>query len=54
MTTLQEIFIDINGANRSVTVSAKAEDDAGRIVLINFLDNGALYALPAGAEAGRS
>lgn len=51
MTTLQEIFIDINGANRSVTVSAKAEDDAGRIVLINFLDNGALYALPAGAEA---
>lgn len=51
MTTLQEIFIDINGANRSVTVSAKAEDDAGRIVLINFLDNGALYALPAGADA---
>lgn len=51
MTTLQEIFIDINGANRYVTVSAKAEDDAGRIVLINFLDNGALYALPAGAEA---
>lgn len=51
MTTLQEIFIDINGANRYVTVSAKAEDDAGRIVLINLLDNGALYALPAGAEA---
>lgn len=51
MTTLQEIFVDINGANRYVTVSAKAEDDAGRIVLINFLDNGALYALPAGAEA---
>lgn len=51
MTTLQEIFIDINGANRYVTVSAKAEDDAGRIVLINILDNGALYALPAGAEA---
>ena len=51
MTTLQEIFIDINGANRYVTVSAKAEDDAGRIVLINLLDNGALYALPASAEA---
>ena len=51
MTTLQEIFIDINGANRYVTVSAKAEDDAGRIVLINILDNGALYALPAGTEA---
>lgn len=51
MTTLQEIFIDINGANRYVTVSAKAEDDAGRIVLINILDNGALYALPASAEA---
>lgn len=51
MTTLQEIFVDINGANRYVTVSAKAEDDAGRIVLINFLDNGALYALPASAEA---
>lgn len=51
MTTLQEIFIDINGANRYVTVSAKAEDDAGRIVLINLLDNGALYALPADAEA---
>lgn len=51
MTTLQEIFVDINGANRYVTVSAKAEDDAGRIVLINLLDNGALYALPAGAEA---
>ena len=51
MTTLQEIFIDINGANRYVTVSAKAEDDAGRIILINLLDNGALYALPAGAEA---
>lgn len=51
MTTLQEIFIDINGANRYVTVSAKAEDDAGRIVLINILDNGALYALPADAEA---
>lgn len=51
MTTLQEIFIDINGANRYVTVSAKAEDDAGRVVLINILDNGALYALPAGAEA---
>lgn len=51
MTTLQEIFIDINGANRYVTVSAKAEDDAGRIILINFLDNGALYALPADAEA---
>lgn len=51
MTTLQEIFIDINGANRYVTVSAKAEDDAGRVVLINLLDNGALYALPAGAEA---
>ena len=28
MTTLQEIFVDINGANRYVTVSAKAEDDA--------------------------
>ena len=51
MTTLQEIFVDINGANRYVTVSAKAEDDAGRIVLINLLDNGALYALPASAEA---
>lgn len=51
MTTLQEIFVDINGANRYVTVSAKAEDDAGRIVLISLLDNGALYALPAGAEA---
>lgn len=51
MTTLQEIFIDINGANRYVTVSAKAEDDAGRVVLINLLDNGELYALPAGAEA---
>ena len=51
MTTLQEIFIDINGANRYVTVSAKAEDDAGRVVLINLLDNGALYALPAGSEA---
>lgn len=51
MTTLQEIFIDINGANRYVTVSAKAEDDAGRIIQINLLDNGALYALPAGAEA---
>ena len=51
MTTLQEIFIDINGANRYVTVSAKAEDDAGRIILINLMDNGALYALPAGAEA---
>lgn len=51
MTTLQEIFIDINGANRYVTVSAKAEDDAGRIVLINLLDNGALFALPADAEA---
>ena len=51
MTTMQEIFIDINGANRYVTVSAKAEDDAGRVVLINLLDNGALYALPAGAEA---
>lgn len=51
MTTLQEIFVDINGANRYVTVSAKAEDDAGRIVLINLLDNGALYALPGGAEA---
>lgn len=51
MTTLQEIFIDINGANRYVTVSAKTEDDAGRVVLINLLDNGALYALPAGAEA---
>lgn len=51
MTTLQEIFIDINGANRYVTVSAKAEDDAGRVVLIKLLDNGALYALPADAEA---
>lgn len=51
MTTLQEIFIDINGANRYVTVSAKAEDDAGRIILINLLDNGALYALPADAES---
>lgn len=51
MTTLQEIFIDINGANRYVTVSAKTEDDAGRVVLINILDNGELYALPAGAEA---
>lgn len=51
MTTLQEIFIDINGANRYVTVSAKAEDDAGRVVLINLLDNGELYALPVGAEA---
>lgn len=51
MTTLQEIFIDINGANRYVTVSAKAEDDAGRIILINLLDNGALYALPADAKA---
>lgn len=51
MTTLQEIFIDINGANRYVTVSAKAEDDAGRVVLISLLDNGELYALPAGAEA---
>lgn len=51
MTTLQEIFIDINGANRYVTVSAKAEDDAGRVVLINLLNNGALYALPADAEA---
>lgn len=51
MTTLQEIFVDINGANRYVTVSAKAEDDAGRIVLINLLDNGELYALPADAEA---
>lgn len=51
MTTLQEIFIDINGANRYVTVSAKTEDDAGRIILINLLDNGALYALPADAEA---
>lgn len=51
MTTLQEIFVDINGANRYVTVSAKAEDDAGRVVLINLLDNGALYALPAGTEA---
>lgn len=51
MTTLQEIFIDINGANRYVTVSAKTEDDAGRVVLINLLDNGALYALPADAEA---
>lgn len=51
MTTLQEIFMDINGANRYVTVSAKAEDDAGRVVLINLLDNGALYALPADAEA---
>lgn len=51
MTTLQEIFIDINGANRYVTVSAKAEDDAGRVVLINLLDNGELYALPADAEA---
>lgn len=51
MTTLQEIFIDINGANRYVTVSAKAEGDAGRVVLINLLDNGALYALPADAEA---
>ena len=51
MTTLQEIFIDINGANRYVTVSAKAEDDAGLVVLINLLDNGALYALPADAEA---
>lgn len=51
MTTLQEIFIDINGANRYVTVSAKTEDDAGRVVLINILDNGALYALPADAEA---
>lgn len=51
MTTLQEIFIDINGTNRYVTVSAKAEDDAGRIILINLLDNGALYALPADAEA---
>lgn len=51
MTTLQEIFIDINGANRYVTVSAKAEDDAGRVVLINLLDNGALYALPADAES---
>ncbi len=51
MTTLQEVFIDINGANRYVTVSAKAEDDAGRIILINLLDNGALYALPADAEA---
>lgn len=51
MTTLQEIFIDINGANRYVTVSAKAEDDAGRVVLVNLLDNGALYALPADAEA---
>nr|DAQ88594.1 MAG TPA: BppU domain protein [Caudoviricetes sp.] len=51
MTTLQEIFIDINGANRYVTVSAKTEDDAGRVVLINLLDNGELYALPAGAEA---
>ena len=51
MTTLQEIFIDINGTNRYVTVSAKTEDDAGRVVLINLLDNGALYALPAGAEA---
>lgn len=51
MTTLQEVFIDINGANRYVTVSAKAEDDAGRVVLINLLDNGALYALPADAEA---
>lgn len=51
MTTLQEIFVDINGANRYVTVSAKAEDDAGRIILINLLDNGALYALPADAEA---
>lgn len=51
MTTLQEIFIDINGANRYVTVSAKAEDDAGRIILINLLDNGALYALLADAEA---
>lgn len=51
MTTLQEIFVDINGANRYVTVSAKAEDDAGRIILINLLDNGALCALPADAEA---
>lgn len=51
MTTLQEIFIDINGANRYVTVSAKAEDDAGRVVLIDLLDNGELYALPADAEA---
>ena len=34
-----------------MTVSAKAEDDAGRVVLINLLDNGALYALPADAEA---
>lgn len=51
MTTLQEIFIDINGANRYVTVSAKTEDDAGRVVLINLLDNGELYALPADAEA---
>lgn len=51
MTTMQEIFIDINGANRYVTVSAKAEDDAGRVVLINLLDNGALYALSADAEA---
>lgn len=51
MTTLQEIFVDINGANRYVTVSAKTEDDAGRVVLINLLDNGALYALPADAEA---
>lgn len=51
MTTLQEIFIDINGANRYVTVSAKTGDDAGRIILINLLDNGALYALPADAEA---
>ena len=51
MTTLQEIFIDINGANRYVTVSAKTEDDTGRIILINLLDNGALYALPADAEA---
>ena len=51
MTTLQEIFIDINGANRYVTVSTKTEDDAGRVVLINLLDNGELYALPADAEA---
>ena len=31
MTTLQEIFIDINGANRYVTVSAKPKTTPGAL-----------------------
>ena len=51
MQTIQEIYIDINGTNRYETITAKAQDDEARVIVINFIDNGKILLISNTATA---